>query len=99
MAVLLIVAITVIILNLALPGSSFDYMILLGIPFDCDTHWKYFCWWHFLEVLWTVILPYNPCIVILSDSILNMSYILSGSPLVFDTPCSTFACSTPLQSF
>ena len=65
-------------------------MILLGIPFDCDTHWKYFCLWHFLTVLWIVIHPCNPFIVILSDRTLNMSIILSCSNFVFDTPWKYF---------
>ena len=67
MAVLLIVAFPVVILNLALPCSSFDYVTSLT-PFDCDMNWKYICLWNFPAVLWTVILPCNSFIVILSDS-------------------------------
>ena len=67
MAVLLIVAFPVVILNLALPCSSFDY-VTSWIPFDCDANWKYFCLWHFPAVFWTVMLPCNPFIVTLSDS-------------------------------
>ena len=51
MAVLLIDAFSIVILNLALPCSSFYYQILLGIPlivaftgstFVCGTSWQYF---------------------------------------------------------
>ena len=58
MAVLLIDAFSVVILNLALPGSSFDYDTSWN-SFDCDINWKYFCLWNFLAVLWVVILPFN----------------------------------------
>ena len=85
MAVLLIDAFSVVILNLALPGISFDYDTSWN-SFDCDIHWKYFCLWNFLAVLWIVILPYNSFIIVLSDSTLDMSIILSCSPFVFDTP-------------
>ena len=65
-------------------------MIFLGILFDCDTHWQYFCLRHFLAVLKTVIFPCNPFIVILSDSTLNVYVKLSGSPFVFYTPWKCF---------
>ena len=51
-------------------------MIHLGVPFDCDTHWKYFCVWHFLTVF---LLPCNHFIV-----------ILSGSHFVFAIPWKYF---------
>ena len=50
MAVLLINAFSVVILNLALPGSSFDYDTSWN-SFDFDTHWKFFCLWNFLAVV------------------------------------------------
>ena len=84
MAVLLIGAFSVVILNLALPGNSF-YDTSWN-SFDCNIHWKYLCMWNFVAVLWIAILPCNSFIVGLSDSTLDMSIILSGSPLVFDTP-------------
>ena len=83
MAVLLIYAFSIIILNLALPGSSFYYNTSWN-SCDCGIHWKYFCLWNFLAVLW--ILPCNNFIVVLSDSTLDMYVIFSGSPFVFDTP-------------
>ena len=83
MAVLLINAFSVVILNLALPGSSFDYDTSWN-SFDCDIHLNYFCLWNFLAVLWIVILPCNTFIFVLSDSTLDMSVILSASPFVFD---------------
>ena len=98
MAVLLIDALSVVILNLALPGSSFDYDTSWN-SFDFDIHWKFFCLWNFLAVLWIVILPCNTFIVVLSDSTLDMSVLLAGSPFVLTLPGSTFVCSTPLQSF
>ena len=67
MAVLLIDAFSVIILNLALPCSSFYYDTSWNC-FDCEIHWKYFCLWNFLAVLWIVILPCNTFIVVLSDN-------------------------------
>ena len=67
MAVLLIDALSVVILNLALPCISFDYDASWN-PFDCGIHWKYFCFWNFLAVLWIVILPCNTFIIVLSDS-------------------------------
>ena len=87
MAVLLIDAFSIIILNLAFPGSSFYYYPSWN-SFDCGVHWKYFCL--FLAVLWIVILPCDTFIVVLSDSTLDMSVIFSGSPFVFDTPCKYF---------
>ena len=86
MAVLLIDAFSVVILNLTLPGSSFNYDTS-GNSFDCGIHLKNFCLWNFLAVLWIVILPCNTFIIVLSDSTLDMSVILSGSPFVFYTPC------------
>ena len=88
MAVLLIDAFSVVILNLALPGSSFDYDTSWN-SFDCAIYWKYFCMSLFLVVLWIVILPCN-IFIVLSDSTLNMSVILSCSHLVFDTPWNCF---------
>ena len=85
MAVLLIDAFLIIILNLALPSSSFYYYTSWN-SFDCGIHWKYFCLWNFLAVLWIVILPCDTFIVLLSDSTLDMSVIFSGSPFVFYTP-------------
>ena len=85
MAVLLIDAFSIIILNLALPGSSFYYYTSWN-SFDYGIHWKYFCLWNFLAVLWIVILPCNTFIVVLSDSTLDMSVIFSGSSFAFDTP-------------
>ena len=96
MAVLLNGAFSVVILNLALPGSSFDYDTSWN-SIDFDIHWKFFCLWNFLAVIWIVILPCNTFIVVLSDSTLDMSVILSGSPFVLTLPGSTFVCSTPLQ--
>ena len=84
MTVLLIYAFSVVILNLALPGSSFYYDTSWN-SFDCDIHWKYFCLWNFLAALWIVILPCNTFIVVLPDSALDMSVILSRSPFVVDT--------------
>ena len=49
----LIGAFSVVILNLSLPGSSFDYDTSWN-SFDCDVRWKYFCLWNFLAVLWIV---------------------------------------------
>ena len=98
MAVLLIDAFSVVILNFALPVSSFDYDTSCN-SFDFDIHWKFFCLWNFLAVLCIVILPCNTFIAVLSDSTLHMSFILSGSPFVLTLPESTFVCSTPLQSF
>ena len=72
-------------LNLAHPGSSFDYDTSWN-SFDCGIHWKYFCLWNFLAVLWIVIPHCNSFIVVLSDSTLDMSVILSGSLFVFDIP-------------
>ena len=89
MAVLLIDAYSVVILNLSLPGISFDYDTSWN-SFDCDIHWKYFCLWNFLAVLWIVILPCNTFIFVLSDSTLDMSIILSGSLFVFTLPGSTY---------
>ena len=86
MAVLLIDAFSVVILNLALPGSSFDYDTSWN-SFDCDIHWKYFSLWNFLAVLWIVILPCNTFIVVLPGSTL---VILSGSPLFLTLPGSTY---------
>ena len=85
MAVLLIDAFSVVILNLALPGISFDYDTSWN-SFDCYIHWKHVCLWNFLAVLWIVILPCNTFIIVLSDSTLDMSNILSGRSFVFDTP-------------
>ena len=42
MAVLLIDAFSVVILNLALPGGSFDYDTFWK-SFDFDIHWKFVC--------------------------------------------------------
>ena len=98
MAVLLIDAFSIVILNLALPGSSFYYNTSWN-SFDCGIHWKSFCLWNFLAVLWVVILPCNTFIVVLSDSTLDTSVIFSGSPFVLTLFGSTFVCSTPLQSF
>ena len=42
MAVLLIDAFSIVILNLALPGSSFYYDTFWN-SFDCGIHWKNFC--------------------------------------------------------
>ena len=84
MAVLLIDAFSIIILILALPGSSFYYYTSWN-SFDCGIHWKYFCLWNFLAVLWIVILPCDTFIVVFSDSTLDLSVIFSGSPFVFDT--------------
>ena len=89
MAVLLIDAFSIIILNLALPGSSFYYYTSWN-SFNCGIHWKYFCLWNFLAVLWIVILPCDTFIFVLSDSTLDMSVIFSGSPFVFDTPWKYF---------
>ena len=50
MADILIDAFSVVILNLALTGSSFDYDTSWN-SFDCDIHWKSFCVWNFLTVL------------------------------------------------
>ena len=50
MAVLLIDAFSVVILNLALPGSSF-YFDTSWNSFDCDIYLKYFCLWNSLAVL------------------------------------------------
>ena len=50
MAVLLTDAFSVVILNLALHSSSFEYDTSWNY-FDCDIHWKYFCLWNFLTVL------------------------------------------------
>ena len=83
MAVLLIDAFSVVILNLAIPGSSFDYDTSWN-SFDCDIHWN------FLAVLWIVILACNTFVVVLSDSTLDVYVILSGSPFVFDTPWKYF---------
>ena len=94
MAVLLIHAFYVTILNLSLPRSIFDFDTSLN-SFDCDIHWKHFCLWNFLAVLWIVILACSTFIVVFSDSTLDMSYILSGSPFVLTLPGST----TPLKSF
>ena len=58
--------------------------------FDCDIHWMNFCLWNFLAVLWIVILPCNTFIILLSDSTLGMSVILSGSPFVLTLPGSTY---------
>ena len=81
MAVLLINAFSVVILNLALPGSCFDYDTSWN-SFDCDIHLKYFCLWNFLAVLWIVILPCNTFIFVLSDSTLDMSVIYSLTVLL-----------------
>ena len=89
MAVLLIDAFSIIILNFALPGRSFYYYTSWN-SFDCGIHWKYFCLWNFLAVLWIVIVPCDTFIVVLSDSTLDMSVIFSGSPFVFDTPWKYF---------
>ena len=89
MAVLLIDAFSIVILNFALPGSSFYYDTSWN-SFDCGIHWKYFCLWNFLAVLWIVILPCNTFIVVLSDSNSDMSVIFSGSPFVFDIPWKYF---------
>ena len=62
---------------------------------DCDIHWKYFCLWNFLAVLWIEKLACNTFIVIFFDSTLDMSVILSVSPFVLTLPGST----TPLKSF
>ena len=88
MTVLLNDAFSVVILNLALPGSNL--IILLGIPLIVKFTGRTFCLWNFLEVLLIVILPCNTLIVVLSDSTLDMSVILSGSPFVFDTPFKYF---------
>ena len=61
-------------------------IILNWNSFDCGIHWKYFCLWNFLAVLWIVIFPCNTFIVVLSDSISDMSVIFSCSPFVFYTP-------------
>ena len=50
MAVLLIDAFSIVILNLALPDSSFYYDTSWN-SFDCGIPWKYFCLWNFLSVL------------------------------------------------
>ena len=50
MAVFLSDAFSVVILNLALPGSSFDYDTSWN-SFYCDIHRKYFCLWNFLAVI------------------------------------------------
>ena len=78
MAVLLIDAFSIIILNLPLPGSSFYYDTSCN-SFDCGIHWKYFCLWNFMTIL---------CIV--TDSTLDMSVIFFGSPFGFDTPWKYF---------
>ena len=83
MADLLIDAFSIIILNLALPGSSFCYYTSWS-SFDCGIHWN------FLAGLWIVILPCNTFIVVFSDSTLDMSVIFSGSHFVFDTPWKYF---------
>ena len=70
MAILLIDAFSIVILNLAPPGSSFNYNTSWN-SFDCDIHWKYLCLWNFLAVLWIVMLPSNTFIVVLSGSILD----------------------------
>ena len=93
MAVLLIHAFYVAILDLSLRCSIFDYDTSWN-SFDCDIHWKYFCLWNFLAVLWIVILACNTLIVVFSDSTLDMSVILSGSPFVLTFLGST----TPLKS-
>ena len=98
MAVLLIDAFSIVILNLAIPGRSFCYDTSWN-SFDCGIHWKYLRMWNFLTVLWIVILPCNTVIVVLSDRTLDMSVVFSGSPFVFTLPGSTFVCNTPLQSF
>ena len=98
MAVLLIDAFSVVILNLALPCSRFDYDTSWN-SFYCEIHWKYFYLWNFLAVLWIVILPCNNFIVVLSDSILDISVILHVSPFVLTHPGCIFVCSTPVQSF
>ena len=105
MAVLLIDAFSVVILNLAPPpGSSFDYNTSWN-SFDFDIHWKFICLWNFLAVFWIVILPCNTFIVALSDSTLDISVILSGSTFVLTLPGSAlfaalhfnpFDCGTPL---
>ena len=84
-------------------------MILLGIPLILTFTGSTFLW-NFLAVLWFVIPPCNTFIVLLSDSTLDMSVILSVSPFVFDThwnffflavlligmlPCSQFYCYNP----
>ena len=89
MTVLLFDAFSIVILNLALPGSNFYYDTYWN-SFDCGIHWKHFWLWHFLTVLWIVILPCNTFIVVLSDSTLDMYVIFSGRPFVFDTPWKDF---------
>ena len=89
MAVLLIDAFSIVILNLAHPGSSFYYDTSWN-SFACGIHWKYFCLWNFLALFWIVILHCNTFIVVLSDSTLDMSFIFSGSPFVFYTPWKYF---------
>ena len=76
------------------PLQYFDYDTSWN-SFDWDIHWKYFCFWNFLAVLWIVILACNTFIVVFSDSTLDMSVILSGSPFVLTLPGST----TLLKSF
>ena len=63
---------------------------------DCDNHWKYFCLWNFLAVLWIVILACNTFIVLFYDSTLDMSVILSGSPFV-DTPWKYHSTENPFD--
>ena len=89
---ILIHAFYVAILNLSLCCSIFDYDTSWNY-FDFDIHWKYFCLWDFLVVLWIVIRACNTFIVVFSDSTLDMSVILSGSPFVLTLPGST----TPLK--
>ena len=94
--ILLIDAFSVVILNLALPFSSFDYDTSWN---SFDIHWKYVCLLNFLAVLWIVILPCNTFIVVLSDNTLEC-LLYSLSVLSFLThPGCIFVCSTPLQSF